>query len=81
MEFNSIFEQTTLTRVGIIGLEIFMLFMAVIYFIYTLVLSRRLKIMNQNLKTSYEKSFVGISVFHTIASVVAIALFLFSLIY
>lgn len=81
MELNSFLEQTTLARIGVVGLETFMLFMAIIYFVYTLVLSRRIKIMNQNLKTSYEKGFVLVSRIHITASVVAIALFALSLIF
>lgn len=81
MELNSFFEQTTLARIGVVGLEVFMLFMAIIYFVYTLVLSRRIRIMNQNLKTSYEKGFVRVSRLHIMASVVAIALFALALIF
>lgn len=81
MDYSNIFGQASLTTMGILVLKIFMLFMAVVYFIYTIVLSRRIKIMNQNLKTTYERSFVRLSRLHVIASVVAIALFSLSLIF
>lgn len=81
MELNNVFAQVSLTRMGVVGLEIFMLFMSVVYFVYAIVFSRRVKIMNQNLKTSYEKSFVRISSLHILISVVAVALFALSLIF
>lgn len=81
MGYNNIFGQASLTTMGVLVLKIFMLFMSVVYFIYTVILSRRVRIMNQNLKTSYEKSFVRLSMLHILASVVAVALFTLSLIF
>ncbi len=81
MELTNIFGQMSLTKMGVLGLEIFMLFMSIVYFVYAIVFSRRVRIMNQNLKTSYERSFVRLSRFHILASVVTIALFALSLIF
>jgi hypothetical protein len=81
MELTNIFGQMSLTKMGVLGLEIFMLFMSVVYFIYAVILSRRVRIMNQNLKTSYDKSFVRLSKIHILASVVAVTMFALSLFY
>lgn len=80
MELTSI-GQGSLVGVGIIGLKIFVFIMAVLYLIYTLILSRRIRIMNQNLKTSYEKSFLRISRLHILGAIIAIVLAILSIIY
>lgn len=81
MELTNMLGQVSLTKMGMTVFEVFMLFMSVVYFIYTVILSRRIKIMNQNLKTSYEKSFVRLSNLHITASVIAVGLFSLSLIF
>jgi hypothetical protein len=59
--------------------EIVVLGIMVIYVIFSFVLTRRIKIMNLNLKTPYSKSFVVISKIHTIALIVVILLTLLSI--
>lgn len=80
MELTSI-GQGSLVGVGIIGLKIFVSIMVILYLIYTLILSRRIRIMNQNLKTSYEKSFLRISRLHILGAIIAIVLAILSIIY
>jgi len=59
---------------GLTGVRIFVIVMMVIYVIYTVILFRRIKIMNQNLKTPYEKSFIKLSKLHVFISVAATAI-------
>jgi len=70
--YNLSFEK--IIDLGLIGVRIFIIVMMIIYVIYTVILSRRIKIMNQNLKTPYEKSFIKLSKLHMFASVAATAI-------
>lgn len=81
MELNNIFNESTMVQTGILILKAFMLFISLIYLIYTITFSRRVKIMNQNLKTGYESVFTGLSKFHIFLSLISIIFFLISIIY
>jgi len=70
--YNLSFEK--IIDLGLIGVRIFIIVMMIIYVIYTVILSRRIKIMNQNLKTPYEKSFIKLSKLHIFTSVAATAI-------
>lgn len=70
--YNLSFEK--IIDLGLIGVRIFIIVVMTIYVIYTIILSRRIKIMNQNLKTPYEKSFIKLSKLHMFASVAATAI-------
>ena len=70
--YNLSFEK--IIDLGLIGVRIFIIVMMIIYVIYTVILSRRIKIMNQNLKTPYEKSFIKLSKLHVFTSVAATAI-------
>ena len=70
--YNLSFEN--IIDLGLIGVRIFIIVMMIIYVIYTVILSRRIKIMNQNLKTPYEKSFIKLSKLHVFTSVAATAI-------
>jgi hypothetical protein len=70
--YNLSFEN--IIDLGLIGVRIFIIVVMTIYVIYTIILSRRIKIMNQNLKTPYEKSFIKLSKLHMFASVAATAI-------
>jgi hypothetical protein len=67
--YNLSFEK--IIDLGLIGVRIFIIVMMIIYVIYTVILSRRIKIMNQNLKTPYEKSFIKLSKLHVFISIAA----------
>lgn len=60
--------------------EIVMLGIMVISFIFSFVLSRRIKVMNLNLKTPYSKSFLRTSKIHTVGLLIVILLTLLSII-
>lgn len=81
MELNNIFNGLTMVQTGITILKAFMIFISLIYFIYAITFSRRVKIMNQNLKTGYEKGFTGMSKLHVLLSFISIIFFLLSAIY
>jgi len=81
MELINIFSESAMVQTGITVLKGFMIFISLIYFIYAITFSRRIKIMNKNLKTGYEKTFNGMSKFHIFLSLVSIILFLLSIIY
>ena len=70
--YNLSFEN--IIGFGLTGVRIFIIAVMTIYVIYTVILSRRIKIMNQNLKTPYEKSFIKLSKLHMFASVAATAI-------
>ena len=70
--YNLSFEN--IIDLGLIGVRIFIIVMMIIYVIYTVILSRRIKIMNQNLKTPYEKSFIKLPKLHVFTSVAATAI-------
>ncbi len=81
MELNSLFSESMMVQTGITIMKGFMLLISLIYLTYAVVFSRRIKIMNQNLKTGYEKGFNRLSKFHIFLSLVSTILFILSIIY
>ncbi|HOD01381.1 MAG TPA: hypothetical protein PKH50_01530 [bacterium] len=73
------FSLENLIGFGVTGIKIFIIIMMGIYLIYALTLSRRLKIMNQNLETPYKKNFIRLSRLHIIASIATIIITVLSI--
>ena len=71
MELNNLMEREKLIDTGIGGVELFTLVIILIYFVFSFVLTRRIRIMNLNLKTPYSKGFIVLSWIHTLASLAA----------
>lgn len=81
MEINNIFNEAIMAQTGITIIKGSVLFISLVYFIYAVTFSRRVKIMNKNLKTGYEKSFTKISRFHIFLSFLSVVFFLLSIVY
>ncbi|MBW6441740.1 hypothetical protein K0B04_02410 [Patescibacteria group bacterium] len=78
MDFNNI-QTDQLIKMGVVSGEIFILAIMVIYLVHAFILSRRIKIMNLNLKTPYAKSFSSLSRIHTIATIIIIIITVLSI--
>jgi hypothetical protein len=78
MEFNKL-EMSTVIKFGAITGEIFIIAIMVIFLIFSFILTRRIKVMNLNLKTPYAKVFEKISKIHTLATLIVIILSLLAL--
>ncbi len=78
MDFNNL-QSEQLIKVGAVVGEAIILAIMVIYFIFAFILSRRIRVMNLNLKTPYEKSFITIARIHTFASLIAVIITLLSI--
>jgi hypothetical protein len=78
MGFENLQSIEIIKTVATIG-EIIVLAIMVIYVIFSFVLTRRIKVMNLNLKTPYSKGFITVSKIHTIALIVIVILTLLSI--
>lgn len=79
MELINLTDMKKLIFIAVGGVEVFVLIIAAIYLVFSFVLTRRIRIMNLNLKTPYSKGFILLSWLHTLASFVAVLLVLASL--
>lgn len=79
MEFRGIIDFPAMLKIGISGVELVTLAIIVLYLIFSLVLIRRIRIMNLNLKTPYSKGFVVLAWLHTLASLFSAILVLSTL--
>jgi ABC-type Fe3+-siderophore transport system permease subunit len=73
------FQTENLVKIAAVAGELLILTIMFIYLIFAFVHSRRIKIMNLNLKTPYAKSFVKISKIHMVLVLLIIILTIFSI--
>jgi len=79
MDLSSNIDKFQIIDKGTLALQIFTLLVITIYLIFSFVLTRRIRIMNLNLKTPYSKGFIAIAWMHSIASLIAFLITLLSL--
>lgn len=72
-------QITKLIEVGAKAGEVFVLAIMIIYTASSFILTRRIKVMNLNLKTPHSKNFTRISKIHTILLLLVILLTLLSI--
>jgi len=78
MDLNNNFDKLQMVNIGAVALQVFALLIMAVYLIFSFVLTRRIRIMNLNLKTPYSKGFIVISWMHSLASLVAFLITLLS---
>lgn len=78
MDFNNL-QFDNLVKIGAVTGEIVILGIMVVYFLFSFILTRRIKVMNLNLKTPHAKSFITIARIHSLASLITIILTLLSI--
>ena len=78
MDLSSNLDKLQIIDIGTLAIQIFVLLVIAIYLIFSFVLTRRIRIMNLNLKTPYSKGFIVISWMHSLASLVAFLITLLS---
>ena len=74
-----VLQTGQLIKISVIGIQVFVVAIMIIYMIFAFVMTRRVKIMNQNLKTSYARVFNDLSKIHFIASIVVVIISLLSI--
>lgn len=79
MDLSSNLDKLQIIDIGTLAIQIFVLLVIAIYLIFSFVLTRRIRIMNLNLKTPYSKGFIVISWMHSLASLIAFLVTLLSL--
>lgn len=79
MDLSSNLNKLQIVDMGVGAVQIFVLLVMAVYLIFSFVLTRRIRIMNLNLKTPYSKGFIAISWMHSLASLVAFLITLLSL--
>jgi len=78
MEFNTL-QTLKIVKFGAIAGEIILITIMLIYLVFAFILTRRINVMNLNLKTPYGKTFEKVSRLHTFATLIVIILSLLSL--
>ena len=79
MDLNSNLNKMQIADMGVSAIQILSLLVMAIYLIFSFVLTRRIRIMNLNLKTPYSKGFIAISWMHSLASLAVFLITLLSL--
>ena len=78
MGFNNL-QTSQIIKISVVGGQIFIVAIMVVYMIFAFVLTRRVKIMNLNLKTPHGKSFSALAKIHFIVSLFVVILTLLSI--